>query len=68
MKHFSAFLERKDRENKDHLRLIGKVLHKSGFTVRDHLDHHEDPYLYIEKPINPDTFISQMESFLPTEL
>jgi CheY-like chemotaxis protein len=23
---------------------------------------------YIEKPINPDTFISQMESFLPTEL
>ena len=23
---------------------------------------------YIEKPINPDTFISQMESFLPNEL
>lgn len=23
---------------------------------------------YIEKPINPDTFISQMESFLPPEL
>jgi CheY-like chemotaxis protein len=22
---------------------------------------------YIEKPINPDTFIAQMESFLPTE-
>ncbi|MBU1099190.1 MAG: response regulator [Bacteroidetes bacterium] len=23
---------------------------------------------YIEKPINPDTFISEMKSFLPTEL
>lgn len=61
MKLFSAFLERKDRENKDHLRLLGKVLHKAGFTVKDHLDHHGDPFLYVEKPINHDPIIESLE-------
>lgn len=61
MKRFSAFLERKDRENKDHLRLLGIILEKAGFQVKDHLNHHEDPYLYIEKPIDHDPIIEVLE-------
>lgn len=61
MRRFSAFLERKDRQNKDNLRLLGKLLSKSGFQVKDHLDHHEDPYLFIEKPLDNDPIIESLE-------
>jgi len=61
MKRFSAFMERKDRENKDHLRLLGKLLGRAGFQVKDHLDHHEDPFLYVEKPIDNDPIIESLE-------
>ncbi len=61
MKRFSAFLERKDRQNKDNLRLLGKILEKAGFGVKDNLKHHEDPYIYIEKPIGADPIIESLE-------
>jgi len=61
MKRFSAFLERKDRENKDHLRTLGRLLSRAGFDVKDHLDHHEDPYLYIQKPISNNPIIESLE-------
>ena len=61
MRHFSAFLERKDRQNKDNLRLLGKVFEKAGFVVKDRLNHHEDPYLYIEKPLDHDPIIEVLE-------
>ncbi len=61
MKRFSAFLDRKDRSNKDNLRLLGKVLSKSGFQVKDHLNHHGDAYLYIEKPIEHSKIIENLE-------
>jgi len=61
MRNFSAFVKRKDRTNKDHLRLLGKILKKSGFSVKDFLDHHEDPYLYIEKPVDHDKIIESLE-------
>lgn len=61
MKRFSAFLERKERENKDRLRTLGKVLEKAGFVVKDRLNHHEDPYLYIEKPLDHDPIIEVLD-------
>jgi hypothetical protein len=61
MKKFSAFLERKDRLNKDHLRLLGKILERAGFAVKDNLKHHQDPYLYIEKPIKANPIIEDLD-------
>jgi hypothetical protein len=61
MKRFSAFLERKDRDNKHHLYTIGKILSRAGFTVHDHLDHHEDSYLYVEKPLDNNPIIETLE-------
>jgi len=58
---FSAFLDRKDRLNKDHLRTLGKVLKRAGFVVKDMLHHHQDPYLYIKKPIDHDPIIETLE-------
>ena len=60
MKRFSNFLKRKDRENKNNLRVLGKVLARAGFLVRDHLDHHQDAYLYVEKPISYDPLIETL--------
>ncbi len=60
MRRFSAFLERKDRDNKHNLRVLGRVLERAGFQVKDHLNHHQDPYLYIEKPIGYDPLIESL--------
>jgi hypothetical protein len=60
MRRFSGFMERKDRENKNNLRVLSKVLERAGFTVHDHLDHHQDPYIYIEKPIGFDPLIESL--------
>ncbi len=61
MKRFSAFLDRKDRDSKHHLRLLGQLLEKVGFEVKNKLNHHEDPYLYVEKPINHDPIIESLD-------
>lgn len=60
-KQFSAFLKRRDRQNKDNLRLLGKLLSRSGFDVKDRLSHHEDPYLYVAKPIQYDPIIETLD-------
>ena len=52
MQRFSAFLDRKAREDKHHLKTLGEVLIKSGFKCVNHLDHHQDPYQFINKPDN----------------
>lgn len=53
-------MERKDRTNKNNLRVLGKVLARAGFHVKDHLDHHQDPYLYVEKPAGYDPLIESL--------
>ena len=61
MRSFSSYVERQDRQNKDNLRTLGYILSKAGFKVHDHLNHHGDPFLYIEKPTEHDRMIETLE-------
>lgn len=60
MQRFSNFMSRKERSNKDNLRVLSKVLERAGFQVKDHLNHHGSPYIYIEKPIDHDPLIETL--------
>lgn len=60
MKKFSAYIDRKERENKNNLRTLSKILERSGFSVKNKLDHFKEPYLYIEKPINNNPIIESL--------
>ena len=60
MNHFSEFLDRKDRENKEHLGVLKTLFEKAGFQVIDKLDHHEDPYIYIKKPIDSEPVLESL--------
>jgi hypothetical protein len=57
MQHFSDFLDRKSRDNKNHLHILGKLFERVGFTVKSALDHHEDPYIYVFKPVNSEPIL-----------
>src|SRR3954466_12927466 len=50
MKSFGEFLGKRERENRDHLRLLAKILETAGFRVAEHLDNRKEPYFYIHKP------------------
>jgi len=60
MRRFSEFLDRKDRENKDHLHILKDLLEMAGFDVKNHLNHHEDPYLYIRKPSDAEPVVDNL--------
>ena len=49
MRTFGEFLSKRDRDNREHLRILGHILEKAEFKVKPHLDNKE-PYLYIAKP------------------
>lgn len=61
MRNFNNFLNRKQRLNKHHLKILGEVLGRCGFIVRNHLNHHEDPYIYVEKPVEYDRILEDLE-------
>lgn len=50
MQQFLEFVDRKQREAKNHLKLIEKCLSKGGFQVYSHLENTEDPYIYVKNP------------------
>jgi len=47
---FSDFLDKRDRSNKDHLKIIFDLLKKSGFDIENHLKDASDAYLFVRKP------------------
>ena len=59
MKTFNSFLTKKDRENKDHLYVLGYVLEKAGFKITNKLND-EEPYIYVHKPSSFDPLIEQL--------
>lgn len=48
--HFFEFVDRKQREANKHLKIMEKVLKKTGFDVKAHIDDEEDPYLFVKSP------------------
>lgn len=60
MKSFSSFLNKKDRENKEHLHTLFRILEKAGFQVDDHLDDTKEPYIYVRKPSGIDPVIEHL--------
>lgn len=50
MRNFSDFLDRQDRQNKNHLEVLMELFKKAGFKVASHLDDRHDPYVYVHKP------------------
>jgi hypothetical protein len=44
---FSSFLDKREREAKEHLTILKKVLEKEHMEVSDHL-HDEKPYLFVK--------------------
>jgi hypothetical protein len=59
MSYFSRFLDKKQRDHKKRLLLIGKILKKSGFKVVFNLDD-SDPYVYVRKPKSKDIYIQDL--------
>lgn len=53
-------MERKDRENRSHLRTLSKTLAMAGFSVKDHSDHHGDPYIFVSKPVDGDPLMENL--------
>lgn len=60
MRRFSEFLERKDRDNKDHLHVLKNLLEKAGFDVKNHLNNHDDPYIYVRKPSDAEPVVDTL--------
>lgn len=50
MNEFGSFLKKRERDNKEKLKLLGLILKKAGFKVHPHLDDDKDPYLFIVRP------------------
>ena len=55
MDQFLEFVDRKQREGKKHLKLIERLLRKSGMEVQPHLEE-EDPYVFVKSPNNKVSF------------
>ena len=53
--NFSEFMDKKQREGKRHLGLVGKILEKQGFSVENFLEE-EDPYVFIHSPKDNTSF------------
>lgn len=49
MRTFGDFLSKCDRENREHLRILGHILDKAEYKVKPHLDNQE-PFLFVHKP------------------
>jgi hypothetical protein len=49
MEQFVEFIDRKQREAKKHLKLVERLLRKSGLQVEGHLDA-DDPYVFLQSP------------------
>lgn len=60
MKHFSDFLSRKDRDNKEHLKVLKSLFEKTGFQVSDHLNNHKEPYIFIAKPVDAEPVLESL--------
>lgn len=50
MATFGDFLYKKERDNKENLRLLGLIFKKSGFKVKSGLGDGHSPYVFIYKP------------------
>lgn len=60
MRTFTSFLDKKTRENKEHLHILMTILEKAGFQVSDHLDDEKEAYIYIHKPIDVDPIVEDL--------
>ena len=47
MQQFLEFIDRKQREANKHLRVLERMLRKSGMQVKDHIDE-DDPYIFVK--------------------
>lgn len=50
MPTFGDFLYKRERDNKERIRLLGLIFRKAGYRVEPHLDEAHDPYVFIYKP------------------
>jgi hypothetical protein len=50
MRSFGEFVDKKTRRFKKHLKLIEQMLQKNNWTVKNHLDGEDEPYLFLATP------------------
>lgn len=50
MKSFSDFNDREDRKNKEKLHTISLILKSAGYKTHNHLNDHDEPYIFVRKP------------------
>ena len=48
MQNFMEFVDRKQRESREQLRLVKKILDEAKMEVKDHLDEGDEPYLFVK--------------------
>lgn len=60
MKSFSDFLGKRDRDNKEHLGILGKILEKAGFQVATFLDDRKEPHVFVHKPDAIDSILESL--------
>jgi hypothetical protein len=60
MKTFSSFLDRKDRENKEHLHILHQILQQAGFQISNYLDENDEPYIFVHKPVDAEPIVESL--------
>jgi hypothetical protein len=60
MRTFGEFLTKRDRDNREHLKILGHILDRAGFKVKPHLDETHDPCIYIKKPLEIDPALEDL--------
>lgn len=60
MNSFGNFISKRDRDNREHLKILGTILKKAGFKITPHLDDPTDPYFYIHKPTDLSPLIEDL--------
>ncbi len=60
MPEFGSFLKKRERDNKEKLRLLGLILKKAGFDIHPHLDEYKDPHLFLVRPEGLGEFVDDL--------
>lgn len=55
MRTFLEFVDRKEREGKRQLKILGKLFESQGFEAKEHTSA-DDPYLYVANPMKHASF------------
>lgn len=60
MRNFSTFLATKDREDREHLRILNHIFEKAGFQVANHIDDQKEAYIFVRKPADVEPILETL--------